>query len=43
VVKNKARLVVKGYAQRKGIDFDEVFNPVARLDTMSLLVALAVN
>jgi hypothetical protein len=41
VVKHKASLVVKGYAQRKCIDYDEVFAPVARLDTMRLLVALA--
>jgi hypothetical protein len=32
VVKHKARLVVKGYAQRRGIDYDEVFASVARLD-----------
>jgi hypothetical protein len=31
VVKYKARLVVKGYAQRRRIDYDEVFTPVARL------------
>jgi hypothetical protein len=43
VVKHKARLVVKGYAQRRGIDYDEVFAPVARLDTVRLLVALATH
>jgi hypothetical protein len=43
VVKHKARLVVKGYAQRKGIDYDEVFAPVARLDTVRLLIALAAD
>jgi hypothetical protein len=43
VVKHKARLVVKWYAQRRGIDYDEVFAPVARLDTIRLLIALAVN
>jgi hypothetical protein len=43
VVKYKARLVVKGYAQRRGIDYDEVFAPVARLDTIRLLIALAAH
>jgi hypothetical protein len=43
VVKYKVRLVVKGYAQRRGIDYDEVFAPVARLDTIRLLIALAAH
>ena len=43
VVKHKARLVAKGYVQRHGIDFEEVFAPVARLDTVRLLLALAAN
>jgi hypothetical protein len=37
------RLVVKGYAQRCGIDYDEVFTPVARLDSVLLLIALAAH
>jgi hypothetical protein len=41
VVKHKARLVVKGYAQRRGIDYDVVFAPVTRLDTVKLLISLA--
>jgi hypothetical protein len=32
VSKHKARLVVKGYAQRHSLDYDEIFMPVARLD-----------
>ena len=38
--KYKARLVVKGYAQVLGVDFLETFAPVARLDTIRMLLAL---
>jgi hypothetical protein len=38
VVKHKARLVAKGYVQREGVDFDDVFAHVARLDSVRLLV-----
>lgn len=41
VNKYKARLVVKGYVQEYGVDFDEVFAPVARLETIRLLVSIA--
>ena len=41
VNKHKARLVVKGYAQVWGVDFSETFAPVARLDTIILVLALS--
>ncbi|CAL9017922.1 unnamed protein product, partial [Prunus brigantina] len=41
VQKHKARLVAKGYAQKPGIDYNETFAPVARLDTIRTLIALA--
>lgn len=41
IVNYKARIVAKGYVQRKGIDFGEIFAPVTRLETSRLLLALA--
>jgi hypothetical protein len=41
VDKYKARLVVKGYSQQYGVDYTEVFTPVARMETIQLVVALA--
>jgi hypothetical protein len=43
VSKHKARLVVKGYAQRHGIDYDEVFAPMACLDMVRLLIFLTAH
>ncbi|GJU01911.1 retrovirus-related pol polyprotein from transposon TNT 1-94 [Tanacetum coccineum] len=39
VICNKARLVAKGYAQEEGIDFEESFAPVARLEAVRIFVA----
>jgi len=41
VEKYKARLVAKGYTQQCGVDYTEVFAPVARMETIRLVVALA--
>jgi hypothetical protein len=41
VVRNKARLVCKGYAQIEGLDFDETFAPVARLEAIRIFLAYA--
>ncbi|WVZ95085.1 LOW QUALITY PROTEIN: hypothetical protein U9M48_040890 [Paspalum notatum var. saurae] len=41
VVRHKARLVARGFMQREGIDFEEVFAPVARMESVRLVLALA--
>jgi hypothetical protein len=43
VSKHKVRLMVKGYVKRHGINYDKVFTPVARLDSVRLLIALTAH
>ncbi|KAJ4793822.1 Pol [Rhynchospora pubera] len=43
VVRNKARLVAQGFKQQEGIDFEETFAPVARLESIRMLLAFAAN
>nr|GEY48471.1 hypothetical protein [Tanacetum cinerariifolium] len=39
VIRNKYRVVAKGYAQKEGVDFEESFAPVARLEALRLFIA----
>ena len=39
IVRNKERLVVKGYYQQEGIDYTETFAPVARLEAIRILIS----
>ena len=43
VVRNKARLVAQGYSQVEGIDFGETFAPMARLESICILLAYAAH
>jgi hypothetical protein len=43
VTRNKARLVAKGYAQVVGLDFEETFAPVARLESIRILLTYAAH
>ena len=41
VTRNKSRLVCKGYAEVEGIDFEETFAPVARMEAIKMIMAYA--
>ena len=41
IERHKARLVAKGYSQKAGSYYDEVFAPIARLETIRLIISMA--
>ena len=41
ITRNKARLIGKGYNQEEGINYDETFFPIARLEAIRILLAFA--
>nr|GEY78247.1 hypothetical protein [Tanacetum cinerariifolium] len=41
VIRNKARLIAQGYTQEEGMDYEEVFAPVARIDAIRIFLAYA--
>ncbi|GJV18927.1 retrovirus-related pol polyprotein from transposon TNT 1-94 [Tanacetum coccineum] len=43
ILKNKARLVARGYRQEEGIDFEESFAPVSRLEAIRIFLAFAAH
>jgi hypothetical protein len=42
-VRNKARIVAQGYSQVEGLDFEETFAPVARIEAIRILLAFVVS
>jgi hypothetical protein len=43
IVRNKARLVVQGFCQKEGMDYEKTFAPVARLEAIRILLAFAAS
>lgn len=43
LLKKKARIVAKGYNQLEGIDFEEAFSPVTRMETVRLFLAVGIQ
>jgi hypothetical protein len=43
VTRNKARLVAQGFTQVEGLDFEETFEPMERLEAIRMLLAFAVH
>jgi hypothetical protein len=43
VVRNKARLIAQGFSQVEGLDFEETFAPIARLEAIRILLAFATS
>ena len=41
IIRNKSRLVAQGYTKVEGVDFDESFTPVARLESIRILMSIA--
>ena len=41
VIKHKAWLVARGFIQQEGIDYDDAFTPMARMESIRVLLALA--
>ena len=43
VVRNKTRLVCKGYSQQEGIDYEETYAPIARMEAVRMFLTYATN